>query len=104
MPSTANIAMKYTQAALDATPKFFSPIRSLRILAISGLLRVVKESMMVYTTLSRMYGPHMGNVIFQKFTHAVAPSMLEDSNRDGEMVFRPPMKMMICRPDLMMMS
>lgn len=46
----------------------------------------------------------MGNVIFQKFTHAVAPSMLEDSNRDGEMVFRPPMKMMICRPDLMMMS
>ena len=36
---------------------------------------VVNESMMVYTALTRIMGLIIGKVIFQKVSHAVAPSI-----------------------------
>ena len=40
---------------------------------------VVKESMTVYTELTSIIGLIIGNVIFQKVSHAVAPSIRQDS-------------------------
>ena len=62
------------------------------------------ESMMVYTALTRMMGLIMGKVTFQKFSQPVAPSMVEASYREGDMVCRPARKMRICTPEAMVMS
>ena len=40
---------------------------------------LVNESMMVYSALTRIIGLIIGNVIFQKVSHAVAPSIVQAS-------------------------
>ena len=45
---------------------------------------VVKESIMVYTRLTRIMGLIIGKVIFQKVSQPVAPSTLQDSYIEGD--------------------
>ena len=56
----------------------------------------VKDSVMVYTVLSRITGVSIGRVIFQNFSHSLAPSTLADSYSCGGIACTPDMNSRIC--------
>ena len=58
---------------------------------------------MVYTLFTRIIGLIIGKVIFQKFSQAVAPSMLDASYREGAMDCSPARNIRICTPEAVMM-
>ena len=56
-------------------------------------------SITVYTRLDRIIGEMYGKVIFQKNSHAVAPSMLAASFAEGGMVWSAERKISIWIPE-----
>lgn len=79
IPTIAITIRKYIHAIAVLVP-FPSGCRySFEINFIIVFESVVNESMTVYTALTRIIGLIIGNVIFQKVSHEVAPSIWHDS-------------------------
>ena len=85
--------MKYIQYIAAASLLLLIPLMKL----IVTLELRVNESMIVYTAFTRIMGEIIGKVIFQKFSQAVAPSILEASNNDSGIVCKAESKSKICR-------
>jgi hypothetical protein len=76
---------KKIHAIADANPSRLLANAFSLIYSRTLYLGFVKQSMIVYTVLTRIIGVRIGNVIFQNSSHFVAPSTFADSNIDGEM-------------------
>jgi hypothetical protein len=77
IPITSKKYIHAIAVAGSAPPKGEVYVVSINV--ITTLDFIVKESMTVYTAFTRIMGLIMGNVIFQKVSHADAPSICTDS-------------------------
>ena len=76
---------KYIHAIAEPNPYLTSEKIVVLISFIISLVSFVNISIMVYTLFTKIMGLIIGKVIFQKFSHAVAPYILDASYKEGEM-------------------